>query len=105
MTCCKSIVVGSVGATVEMVVRDCDGKAVDLTDVVAPVQFKYKHGNSAVVTRTAVIAEPSTGLVRYSTIEGDFPSHGEYLAQLVIIFPSGKRLPSRVFSITVEKGL
>lgn len=94
---------GSVGVPIIMTVLDCDGNVIPLGDAINPVVLKMKPGRGPTITRNALVHDAPNGIIRYVTVADDFPTHGEWKAQLIVSFSGGRVIPSKRFIIQVDE--
>jgi len=79
--------VGDVGTIFELTIKDDDG-VVDLTS--GTVDIKIQDPGLNVDTKPGTIdGDPTTGIVRYTTVSGDIDEEGCWQIQAVVTLPGG----------------
>ena len=81
--------VGDVGTVIRLTILDCTTQLpLNLTGGTVAVRIRKPCGS--LLTKTGVIdADPTTGIVTYTTVAGDLDSEGVYKAEAVPDLPDG----------------
>jgi len=76
--------VGTIGEPIEVLLKNPDGTAYDLTGQTA-VEFKFSLNGAATVTKTATIVGPLTdGRLKWIWVSGDLSAEGSLRYQWVV---------------------
>jgi len=84
----NEIRIGDIGTVFEVTIED-DSGVVDLTGATVH-NLIFKKPSSTVVTKPAVLdVDPTTGIIRYTTVTGDLDELGCWQIQAEIAIPGG----------------
>ena len=94
------------GFPITFVLTDIKDNAYDLTD--STIIFKMKNtvsGDSLINNGTCTIIDATSGMCKYTVVDGDLSTAGIYYAELQITFTSGKVRTSKLDKIKILEDL
>ncbi len=102
-TCTAEIHVGDIGTLFTFPITDCDG-VVDLTGLIAASIFFEKADKTIVEKVGSVSGDPTLGILKYVTIDGDLSIDGSWRAQAYVDLAGGEWY-SEIEKFKVHKNL
>jgi hypothetical protein len=97
---------GDYGYDITLTLQDASGAAIDLTNAQS-VTFKIQRQGSATSTSgSADVMTPATsGMIKYTVQNTDFPKAGDYYAEAHVVFSTGERITFGDIIIKVKPDL
>lgn len=105
------IIAKDFGYELEFIVRDNDGNVMDITDTeeeAFSVRLKVRQRETdRIILDKACdeVTQPTLGKVKYTVQPNDFPSAGNYIGSLTLVYGTRKEISSAPFNMTVNKAV
>jgi len=96
--------VGDVGTELVFIIRDQDGKVVDLSQAVS-VTLVMRLGDTRLERTCDILPPASEGRVRYRVAAGDLASAGSLYMEVRVQFADGRTFTSNRITQVVEERL